>query len=353
MKTIIINGFSLGFATTITGIQRACHELIYRIDKQLDYVNDLSIKYVYCVDDINYVIKPDELRNIQPIPVKHNGNIFYKTKILKKIVNQENAILCCLSLETVFIRNQISFLYDIRAVTTEFDPLKFRLKYKLFLAIQKHNTKYYLTDSEYQKEAIMRYQHISSDKIETLYMGYEHTQNIIADFSIFKRFPILCEKEYFYSLGSLAPHKNITWIAELAKRNPDVIFAVAGGKDLKIWHDNVKIKGIDNLIFLGYVTDGESRALAEKCKAFLFPSKYEGFGIPPLEALCYGAKIIVSNKTCLPEIYEDCAIYFDPDDFEVDIKELCFRKTGDYQKILFKCSWEKAVRQLLEVFRKQ
>ena len=351
MKTIIINGFSLGFAKKMTGIQRACHELIYRIDALLEKEKELVIKYVYDVDGLNYIINPSDFVNIQPIPVKKNGKKRWQEEELKKIVKRENAILCCMSLETVFLRNQISFIYDVRAVTTRYDTLKFRLKYKLFMIFQKINTRWYLTDSDYQKNAIIRYQHINKDMIKTIYMGYEHTQDIRADYSIFDRYSILKERNYYYTLGSLAPHKNITWVAEVARRNPDKIFAVAGGKDLKVWHDNVEIKGIDNLLFLGYVSDEENRALTEKCLAFLYPSKYEGFGIPPLEALCYGAKIIISNATCLPEIYEDCAVYIDPDDYDIDLDMLCSQKVANYEKLLLKYSWNESAKKMINFFK--
>ena len=100
-------------------------------------------------------------------------------------------------------------------------------------------------------------------------------------------------------------------MAEVAKRNPNYVFAIAGGKDLEIWNDNVEIRGIDNLLFLGYVTDEESRALSEKCLAFLHPSKYEGFGIPPLEAMMCGCPAIVSDIEVFHEVYGDSVEYCD------------------------------------------
>lgn len=65
-------------------------------------------------------------------------------------------------------------------------------------------------------------------------------------------------------------------------------------------------------MYLGYVTDGEAKSLMENCKAFLFPTLYEGFGIPPLEAIACGApRVMVSNTPCMREIYGSHADYID------------------------------------------
>jgi glycosyltransferase involved in cell wall biosynthesis len=66
-----------------------------------------------------------------------------------------------------------------------------------------------------------------------------------------------------------------------------------------------------NIHFTGYLTDGEIKALMQNCRAFIHPAIYEGFGIPPLEAMSCGADLIISTATCLPEIYEKSGIpYF-------------------------------------------
>ena len=60
----------------------------------------------------------------------------------------------------------------------------------------------------------------------------------------------------------------------------------------------------------------------QHCRAFLHPAVFEGFGIPPLEALSQGARILLSNASCLPELYGDTAAYFDPQDYQVDLDAL-------------------------------
>jgi glycosyltransferase involved in cell wall biosynthesis len=87
----------------------------------------------------------------------------------------------------------------------------------------------------------------------------------------------------------------------------------------------------------------------KNCKAFLFPSIYEGFGIPPLEALSHGTKIIISNAACLPEIYGDCAYYIDPYDYEVDLEKLLKCEVKPPDECLSRYSWEKSAKILLSV----
>lgn len=348
MKTIIINGISLSKAKNITGIQRSSRELIYRLDSLLDNT-ELNLKYLYNENEINKVIVPSELKNIELIPIKLHNKRFECSKIFKKVLKEEDAIAFNIALDPLYVKKQISFIYDVRAAKTKYDPFKFRFKFKLYMHLQKKYCKHIFTDSNYQKNEIKNYLHIKrDDKITTIYMGHEHFLAIKPDYKIFDKYPFLKDKEFYYTLGSLAPHKNFYWIEEVAKRNPNDIFVIAGGKELSIWKDNIENNKINNLFFVGYVSDEESKALMSKCLAFIHPSKYEGFGIPPLEALVSGAKVLCSNSTCLPEIYEDTVSYFNPDNYDINLRELVNQEVGDKQKVLEKCSWDKSATLLLD-----
>ena len=100
-------------------------------------------------------------------------------------------------------------------------------------------------------------------------------------------------------------HINYAWVIKAAIKNPQYYFVVTGTDAYSSEIENLKEKNPDNLIYTGYISDGEIKALYQKCKALIQPSLYEGFGIPPLEALCVGGKAIVSNVSSLPEIYGD------------------------------------------------
>ena len=76
---------------------------------------------------------------------------------------------------------------------------------------------------------------------------------------------------------------------------PDKTFVVAGGKDLRAFGDDAEAKDTHNVFYPGYVSDAENAALMKHCKLFLHPCVFEGFGIPPLEALALGAPVALAN----------------------------------------------------------
>ena len=342
MKTIIINGLWICERQKITGIERACRELIMNLDENLSG-SKLNVYYVYYNNYPNIVVDPAKLKNIKPFGFDKSNRFMDRTRIIRKVLKEKKGILCNMSLETIYAFKQIYFIYDIRPLETHFDNKQFKKGFKQIIFKERPFIKYICTDSYYQRERISKKLHFNKKKITVFYMGYEHISELVSDKGIFKKHPILLEKSFYYSVGSVAPHKNYRWILNTAKNNPDSIFAIAGNVDPELSRDyNIDPGSLKNVVYLGYVSDEESKALMEKCAGFLHPSKYEGFGIPPLEALACGAKIAISNSTCLPEVYEDSAIYFDPDDYNVNIEELFKNKVSSPEKILEKCSWKKS-----------
>ncbi|WP_270762328.1 glycosyltransferase [Gemmiger qucibialis] len=172
--------------------------------------------------------------------------------------------------------------------------------------------------------------------------------------TVFDKLPGVKKKEYYYALGSLAGHKNFKWVREVAARNPDKTFVVAGGKDLAAFGsaEADAAQNTSNIFYPGYVTDGQNKALMQNCKGFLHPAVFEGFGIPPLEALSLGAPIALARASCLPELYGDTARYFDPYDYDVDLDALFAKPAAPPDKVLAKYSWEKTARFWLDEIKK-
>ena len=113
--------------------------------------------------------------------------------------------------------------------------------------------------------------------------------------------------------------------------------------------DIEKLKTLSNVLLLGYVSDQQVKYLMKNCRAFVFPSYYEGFGIPPLEALVCGAKIIVGKAASLPEIYGNTALYIDPENTNCNLSQMTDSfnpDQKDIESVLNEYSYDKAAKKL-------
>ncbi len=120
---------------------------------------------------------------------------------------------------------------------------------------------------------------------------------------------------YFLYVGNAYPHKNLEAFIPLAKAFPDVLFLLVGKEDFFYRRLGKRIAraGVTNIRLVGFVPDRELSVFYRFAAGYVFPSLYEGFGLPPLEAMAYGTPVIASDRGSLPEILGDAAIPFDPD----------------------------------------
>lgn len=337
MKKIVFNGKFL--TQSITGVQRYALEILL---------------------ELGAIIEPDRAEILVPasncsypdfgnIPVVQYGKLkgnLWEQLCLPHYIHKSQAIGVHLCGVAPIVHSDIVCIHDLNfIVNPSFFSLKFRLWYKIQTSCSIHNSKQILTDSEFTKAEIQRVFHVSPQKINVITLGWQHMQRVVGDDDIFKQHPQLEREPYFFAVGSLNKNKNFTWIVEVAKRHPQYVFAIAGGINSRVF-GGLKIEPPGNMLFLGYVSDGQMKALMQKCKAFLFPSFYEGFGIPPLEALSVGAKAIVSNTSCLPEIYGDSVAYIDPQDDTANLDELVGTAGSSGLDVLNKYSWREAAQHL-------
>lgn len=338
---ILINGYPL--CSPHTGMQRYMVQILKKMD-QLIPKYGIEIVLVYPKDkNINL----EGLNNIKYWGIDKKKKK-WQLQILPSLAKKYNGIICGMANDVCAGKNSIVCLHDLMVLHKEIGMEKREIIDRIpkFLSI-KYNAKRIITDSKYSKNDIIKRLHVNEKKISVIYCGWEHIKEINADLSIFEKKP-LYQGEYFYTLGSILPHKNFRWIIEVAKRNQDKKFVIAGGKVEGFGGIDSSLK---NVIYLGRVSDEENKALLMNCKAYLHPAKMEGFGIPPLEGLACGVPIIISNASCLPEIYENCAHYFHPDDYEIDLEKILQEPVAPPDKLLKKYSWKKAAIQWLELFK--
>ena len=333
MRPIVINGTVL--CDKITGIPRYVYEVVTRLDPLLEG-SGLDVRIAYR-DDGRPIHLP-RLKNIRLVPLKairYSYNLF----VLPRYLRKHNAYFVGLASAMLTSRRSAVVLHDIRPLVMDTDRGFFRFKFWVHCLSIKAFARRVYTVSGDQRRLISERLGIPLDRIGLTYNGWEHLQPVEADESVFKKLPGVKKGEYYYALGSLAGHKNYRWIRGVAARNPDKVFVVAGGKDLAAFGDDAEAVSGGNLHYPGYVSDRENKALMQHCKAFLHPAVFEGFGIPPLEALSLGAPVAVSNASCLPELYGDTVRYFDPMDYDVDLDALMAQPVAPPDKVLQKYSW--------------
>ena len=333
MRPIVINGTVL--CDPITGIPRYVYEVVTRLDALL---TGTGLDVRLCYRDDGRPLNLPSLQNIKVVPLKairYSYNLF----VLPRYVRRHKAFYLGLASDMLMGPDSAVVLHDIRPLVMDTDRGFFRFKFWVHCLSIKAFARRVYTVSDDQRHLISQKLGIPLDRIGLTYNGWEHMQRARADEGVFQKLPGVEKGGYFYALGSLAKHKNYRWIREVAARNPDKTFVVAGGKDLAAFGDDENAVSAGNLHYPGYVSDGENKALMQHCRAFLHPAVFEGFGIPPLEALSLGAPVAVSNTSCLPELYGDTVRYFDPMDYDVDLDELMSRPVASPDKVLQKYSW--------------
>lgn len=175
-------------------------------------------------------------------------------------------------------------------------------------------------------------------------------------------------KPYVLYVGNAYPHKNLgglvkTW--ELfVKEYGDEYQLVLAGKENYFYRrlkDRIPESIKDSVVLTGFVTDEQLRTLYTEARLFAFPSLYEGIGLPPLEAMQYGIPVVSSNRSCMPEILGEGALFVDPENYEqfadaiykaLTDEDVRFELQKNAKKELTKYSWERLAEQTLEVYKK-
>ena len=207
--------------------------------------------------------------------------------------------------------HDLSFLHS-----REFYSLKRRYWHKLVnVAYLVENAQKIITVSANTKRDVLRFFSLDEHKIEIINPGISHINMTIEEAQRLSN-GFKLKKDFFLYVGTLEPRKNIISIVRAFDHfhndYPDTELIIVGGRG---WVYKKLLKSIKNrpyVRYLDYVDGPQKDALYYLCKAFIWPSFYEGFGFPPMEALAHQRPIVVSYKTSLPETISRSALYVDP-----------------------------------------
>lgn len=216
----------------------------------------------------------------------------------------------------VAVRRQLVVIHDTApfAVPEAFGR-SFRLWYRFMTRQAARRARAVVTVSDFSRDEIHRYLGVAADKITVLHEGWEHIAAVEADPSVVARHG-LGDRPFLLAVGSRSPHKNFALLVRAADELGDRPFriVVAGGVDPRVHAAFPDALAHDRFRHVGAVSDGELRALYETAAGYIHPAYYEGFGLPPLEAMALGCPVLMARAAALPEVGGDAVRLFDPFD---------------------------------------
>lgn len=303
MRKVYINGRFL--TQKITGVQRYALEMVKGIDREINH----NKNYEFIILVPKNIKQTISFNNIKIKIVGHlKGHLWEQIEL--PFYSRGGLLLNFCGCAPLIKKNQIVTLHDAAfcAIPESF-AFKFRIWYRIMFYVLGHRVNKILTVSNFSKKELNKYFSIDLNKIDITYNGIDHILNVKPDESIFNKFQIE-KNNYVLAVSSLNPSKNFKLILETAKISPEINFVIAGGTNSTVFKEQ-GLEIASNVKFIGYVNDKELVALYKYASCFVYPSIYEGFGIPPLEAMYFNCPVIVSNIEVFKEIYKDNVLYCD------------------------------------------
>lgn len=218
-------------------------------------------------------------------------------------------------------KNQIITIHDLLSLRFGNISLHQRFYFKFLLPSLISKAKFVVAVSETTKKDIVKFLNCPPEKIKVIYNGYDDSVYNTAHKKdgklIYSNYKL---QQYFLAVGPTYPHKNFELLIEAYSNLEEAVKAnhpllIAGGKRpyVDLIKKTVKEKKAEQYIhFAGYVPQHLMPALYNEAYALIFPSLYEGFGFPLLEAMASGCPVIASNVSSIPEVCGGAALYFDP-----------------------------------------
>lgn len=295
--------------------------------------------------------------------------LIWKEKIDLMHFPHFNVPILCPAKFIVTIHDLILTRYPTHRAST-LNPIIYKIKnlgYKIIIWFAVKRSKKIIAVSDFTKEDIARQFAVDKNKIIVTYEGVAENL-LIADNidsrEILKKYNIT--NPYLLYVGNAYPHKNLETLINIfvsIKNKQENLSLILVGKEdyfyerVKDYAKNLKAK---NIVFPGFIPDEDLAVIYKEALTYVFPSLYEGFGLPPLEAMAHGCPVVSSNAASMPEILGDAALYFNPENKD-EMKEKIIKIMSDEKlrenfinlgyKQAVKYNWLECSKKTLEIYR--
>ncbi len=304
---------------------------------------------------------------------------FKEQWVMPRLIDREGLDLVHFPHWNVPLRLQTPFVVTIHdlilleeprsAKATTRHPFIYEAKYQAYHVTLAHalkKSRAIIAVSHYTKSSILKhFPSLPEEKIHVIYEGLTNLAQILTNETSKKSDAL---SPYFLYVGNAYPHKNLETLIEafslFHQRHPNIHLTLAGRDDL--FYQRLKQKvaqqqmGPKAIRFVLNPSDQDLARLYQGATLYLFPSRCEGFGLPPLEAMSLGVPVLASNRSSLPEILGEAAAYFDPE-HATDMTQAMEKLFGDselqaqlrqkgYEQIK-RYSWSNMAKQTLQIYQ--
>jgi len=321
-----------------SGVDKYSQEIAKRLDvKKVESRRYLSLIEAYQL--LQLIRSQDDIVHLP------NQNFARYALFIKNpfIVTVHDLIRCCFSFSKETITEKILLKLDVRCIK---------------------QASHIIAVSQYTKNDLIKYLKMPEDKIKVIYNGIDH--------SIFKPYNTkVRDKPYILYVGSERPRKNLDGLIEafaiLGKDFPELELVKIGtsGRSEEYRYDTMKkldnLGITQNVIFIGHIPELDLAYYYSSALLLAYPSLYEGFGLPPVEAMACGCPVVTSDNSSLPEIMGDAGIMVNP--YDTDSLAQAMREVLTDSKLrndmvskglkqVKKFSWDRAAIETQEVYEK-
>lgn len=339
----------------ITGVQRFAIELskeIKKLDPSVVFVSPRNIIHKGLAEELEVITFG-----------RFGGHLWEQMELPFFLKKQGTPVLVNLSNTAPLIYSKnIATVHDLAFYHhPEWFTRKFSIAYRFMIPYLTRKSLHVFTVSNFSKEDIAQSFRVQDEKIDVLYNGVSESFSVNCPAV---ENPISQKKPYLLCVGSLDPRKNLERLLKAFRfyENNEIELLVVGGKSKSFSNFDLEefAREDSRVKLLGYVPDDCLQYLYSNAVAFIYPSLYEGFGIPPIEAQAMGCPVISSSSTSLPEILGDSALYCDPYDVcDISKKIRYLVSDNDLQESLRKSgaqnisnySWGRSAKELLGILR--